>query len=112
MPLELCRARGTFFPCVSFFRSEKDQKRARLKQKQRTTGANNQKHFMLFLLYTVIESVYCLALILYNYEAGIKYNSGAARARVPTRRRFESIRDVSLEISDVTVQLTRLVRFS
>lgn len=45
-------------------------------------GANNQKHFMLFLLYTVIESVYCLALILYNYEAGIKYNSDAASGMV------------------------------
>ena len=36
-------------------------------------GANNQKHFMLFLLYTLVEAVYALALVLNNVRAGETY---------------------------------------
>ena len=36
-------------------------------------GANNQKHFMLFLFYTLIEATYALALILANVRTGYVY---------------------------------------
>jgi len=38
-------------------------------------GANNQKHFMLFLFYTLIEATYALALILANVSSGYTYSS-------------------------------------
>ena len=38
-------------------------------------GANNQKHFMLFLFYTLIEATYALALILANVRTGYVYSS-------------------------------------
>ncbi|KAK7253378.1 protein-cysteine S-palmitoyltransferase [Aureococcus anophagefferens] len=45
-------------------------------------GANNQKHFMLFLLYTIVEAVYALALIATNYSNGTTYPSAACSGLV------------------------------
>jgi ribosomal protein L40E len=45
-------------------------------------GANNQKHFMLFLLYTIVEAVYALALIATNYSNGATYPSAACSGLV------------------------------
>ena len=41
-------------------------------------GANNQKHFMLFLFYTLIEAVYSLALIVAMYESGTAVEGAAS----------------------------------
>ena len=45
-------------------------------------GANNQKHFMLFLFYTIAQCVYVMALVIVNFQRNVTYATSAASGMV------------------------------